>query len=128
MILAQLVVDDVDVEVDLSCVLRAELAELQLDRDVAVERDVEEEHVDEELFSVDVQWDLAADEREPGAKLDHEPLDLCDQRALETALIYITRDAEALEVVVLADDLLDQIALRRGERAGEVRDRKSTRL
>jgi hypothetical protein len=84
---------------------------------------VEEEHVDEELFSVDVQWDLAADEREPGAKLDHEPLDLCDQRMLETALIDIIRDAEKLEVVVLADDLLDQLALRRGEGAGEVRER-----
>ncbi len=50
-------------------------------------------------------------------------LDLGDQGALEPALMNVSGEPKELEVVVLVDDLLHQLALRRRQRAGEVRQR-----
>ena len=58
------------------------------------------EHVDEELFAVHVKRHLTTNEREARAELDHEALDLGDQRPLEAALSNVCGETEELEVVV----------------------------
>jgi hypothetical protein len=47
---------------------------------------VEEEHVQEELLLAHMQRNLAPEEREAGTQLDHEALDLGNERALDARL------------------------------------------
>ncbi|HWF15042.1 MAG TPA: hypothetical protein VG244_02560 [Acidimicrobiales bacterium] len=75
---AELAVDHVHVGVELSGVGRRELADLELDHDVAVER--------EEVVAVDLDVNLAADEREPLAHLEQEVPYPGHQRRLELSL------------------------------------------
>ena len=118
---AHLVVDDVQIEVELAGELRLELADLELDDHVAQQLDVEEEEVDEELVTGDLQALLPPREGEAGAKLEHEPLDVLEQRQLEAPLLDDLLAWQEREIVWVPDHLLGEFGLRRGQRAREVR-------
>lgn len=58
-----------------------------------------EEQVEVEVLAVDLQVDLLADEREPGAKLQQEPADVVEQAPLDVAFGGVFAQGEEIEVV-----------------------------
>ena len=74
------------VEVELPRVGRGEPAHLQVNDDVAVQPDVVEEQVEEEVAAADLQVVLAADEGEPGPHLQQELAHVLQQPALQVPL------------------------------------------
>ena len=74
--LAHVPVERLQVELQLAEVLGLELLNLQLERDQAVQRPVEEQQVDLEVPPADLDLVVAADEAEVPAQLDQELLPL----------------------------------------------------
>src|SRR3954451_2328076 len=89
--------------------------------DVAVGGDVEHQQVDEELVVVQLQAPLAANECEPGAHFEEEPLELGDERPLQVALGERGGEGEKLEVVWVLGQLLHQLGLAGRHGVSEVR-------
>jgi hypothetical protein len=79
------VVDEGDVEVELSGVFGLELAGLELNDDVAGMFDVEEKQVHVEIVPVDIKVDLPAHEGEPRAELAEGFGDPAGQGILQVA-------------------------------------------
>jgi hypothetical protein len=71
---------------------------------------VVEEEVEKELLFTDLQRLLAAVEREPGAQLDQELLDVVDQRLLQLALAGLLsklKEVEDVWILGCLESLLD---------------------
>lgn len=102
--------------------LRAELGHLQVDDDVAVQFDVVEEDVDEEVLLADREVVLAAEEGEADAELEHDVLEVAQEAALQVALVGSSIEGEEVEVVGVFEQALGEVGLGGGERAGEVGD------
>jgi len=80
-------------------VLRAELARLELDHDVAAEPEVVEEQVREELVAAHLQADLAAHEGEADAHLHQRVADVEHHGPLDLALVRLLAEAEKVKYV-----------------------------
>lgn len=106
---AQEVVDGRAVEVELAGVLGTERAHLQVDDDVAVELDVVEDEVDEEVVLADREVVLAAEEGEADAELEHEILQMVQQSALEVTLVGGGVEGEEIEVVGVFEQVLGEV-------------------
>lgn len=83
-------------------VLRLELVDLEFDGHQAIERPIEEEQVDREIASADLQGILASDETEVAAQFDEELLELLDQPALQIRLAVGCRQVEELQQVAVS--------------------------
>jgi hypothetical protein len=117
---AKSVLDEGDVEAELTGVSRVELPRLQLDHDVAELFDVEEQEVDEEVVALDVEVHVPTDESEPGTELPKSLCDPADHAVLEFALRRISVDSEEVEGVRVAGDLLREFGVAVRENAGVV--------
>jgi hypothetical protein len=87
------------VEVELAGVFGLKLAGFEFDDDIAELFDVEEQEVDVEVISVDVEVHLPADEGESGTQFAEGLGDPAGERVLEVALGDLAGEAEELEVV-----------------------------
>lgn len=75
-----------EVEVELADERGIERDRLELDDDEAAKLQVIEEEVEVKVLVADLEVDLAADEGEAGAELEHEALEVVDERLLDLAL------------------------------------------
>lgn len=82
----QQLIDHGQVEVELTDEGRFARYGLQLDDDEATQLQMIEEQVDLEVLVTDLKRNLPTNEREAGAQLQQEPLDVRDQRVLDVAL------------------------------------------
>ena len=73
-LVAELVIDNAQIEVHLAGVFGFEFAFLQVDHDKAAQLQVVEQQVDEEFVLADFQAKLPADESEASAELKQEAL------------------------------------------------------
>ena len=80
--LLHVAVEGLQVELELSEMVRLELIDFQLEGDQAVQCPVEEEEIQGEIPPADLEGVMAADEAEVAAQLDQELLQLLDQGAL----------------------------------------------
>ena len=117
-LVAQVVVDELDVEVELADVLRLEPAELQFDHHVPVQLAVVEEQVEEELALSGLDRHLGADECEAGAELAQEPGEVVGEGLGQVALPDRVGGEEVEDERVL-DDLPDRFPVGLGDRPVE---------
>jgi hypothetical protein len=96
---AEQIVGRRQVEVELADERRIERDRLELDDDEAAKLQVIEEEVEVEVLFANLQVDPAADEREAGAQLEEEPLDVVDEGLLDLALAPGIGGAEEVEQV-----------------------------
>jgi hypothetical protein len=115
-LVAQVAVDELDMEVELAHVLGLEAAQLPFEHHEAVQLDVIEEQVHVELSVTARDRDLSADERE--AIADQEPGKAVGQRLRQVALPYRVGGDEVEDGRVL-DDVLHRFRVRLGERLVE---------
>ena len=87
----------VQIEVHLSGVGVAELADLEVDDDEALQTPMEEQQVDAEPRVVDSQSALATDEGEVVAEFQQEVGQVLDQRLLQVGLRVLVLEVEELE-------------------------------
>ena len=91
-------VEDPHVAVHLADVLVRELPELEVDEQVALEDDVVEDEVDEEVIVVERDPLLAGDEREALAQLQEELGQLADDGSLEVTLSVLVTARQPQEI------------------------------
>ena len=108
-----MVVDDGDIEGQLPGVLVPELTDLQLDDDVADLLGVKQQQIDEALVAVDGEMDLAANERELGAKLGQGLLQPTGQGSLDRALTRSLGQVKEVEDVRILHNLLGLVGVDR---------------
>jgi hypothetical protein len=89
---------------------------------------VVEEQIEEELLLADEKRLLAPIERESGAELEQELLDVVDQRLLQLALARILSQLEEVEDVGILHRLQRPLGIRRLERDVEVGQRGALAL
>ncbi|MDB4952714.1 MAG: hypothetical protein JWO36_283 [Myxococcales bacterium] len=92
------------VELDLSGVGRLEVAELQLDRDQSLHASVEEQQIEVVVVAIEHDPLRPLDEREAGAELEEEALDLTQDRRREVLLAVGVGEVEKVEHVRVAKD------------------------
>lgn len=73
--------------------------------------DVEEEKIDEEVVTVNLEVDLPPDERKPSAELPERVDDAVDEPLLELSLRCTCVERQEVEHVRIARDLLRQIGV-----------------
>jgi len=98
---------------------RLELADLELDDDVAQLLHVEEEQVDREVVAVDLEAHLAAHESEAPTELGEGLLDPVHERLLELALGDGAAEAEEVEDEGILREVPGELGLARIETVGE---------
>ncbi len=71
-----------------------------------------EKKVDEELFSGDLEAELAADKGKPEAQLQQEASDVTHESVFDIALLGLVPETKEIEVVGIFQDLGSQPGLR----------------
>lgn len=110
-----------EIEVHLAGVLGLELADLQLNHDIASQRKLVQQQVDEEVLATDLQMLLASHHGEALSQLQQEPLHVRHQSALDIPLVGLVVESEKSENVGISARLLGLLGLGWLERAVEVR-------
>jgi hypothetical protein len=80
------------------------------------------QHVDVEIVSADSEMYLPADEREAGAELDQEPLDVIDEPHFKVSLDGGGVQGHEVEQVRVLERLLGEVAVGRGQGLRKVVD------
>ncbi len=106
---SEAVVDEGDVEAELTEVLGLELAGLEFDDDVTELLDVEKQQVDVEVVAVDLEVHLPADERESVAELAERVDDPVDECLLEMAFLHVAVEGEKVQHVRIFRQLLREV-------------------
>lgn len=114
------VVDDGDVEPELAGEGGLEFACFQLDDDVPELLGVEEEQIDEEVVTGDVEVRLAVDERKARPELAEGVNDPVEESLLKVTVRHLAREPEEVEPVRVFGELSGEVRVCRGELAGEV--------
>lgn len=109
--MAELVIDDGDVEGQLPGELVPELTDLKLNDDVADLLGVEQQQIDEEFVAVDGEVDLPADEGEPRAELGEDVLKAVGQGGFDGPLAGSGGEVEEVEDIGVLDDLLGLVGV-----------------
>lgn len=117
---SQPVFDEGNIEAELARVSRFELRGLELDDYVPELVDVEEQQVDEEVIAVDIEVDLAANEREAAAELAESIDDALDEAVFQSSLDGVSVDREELQREWILGDLLCKLGVGAVERVREV--------
>ena len=97
--LLHVAVERLQIELKLAQMFGLELDDLELEGDEAIERPVEEEQIEGEIPSADLDRVLAADVAEIAAELDQELLELLDQGTLQVGLGMRGRKVEKLDEI-----------------------------
>ena len=103
--LAVVAVEGFEVEVDLTEVLRAEFANLQLDGDEAVHAAMEEQQIEREILSADLDGILGADEAEVPSQLSDEAAQIAQESPFQIRLGMLRGQAEEFEGVDVFEEL-----------------------
>jgi len=117
---AEKIVHGGEVEIQLPGIFRLEWPDFEIDHHKASELEVVKQQVELEVFSSDLEQDLAAYEGKPDTKLDEELAQVGEKFPLQVALVRFGCEGEKIEVVRVFDDLLREIGLRLGEGRLEV--------
>ena len=99
-----------EVEIQLADEGRIERHGLQFDDDVAAKLEVVEEQVDVEVLVADLEQHLPAHEREAGAQLQEEALNVIDQRLLDLAFAARIGGPEEVEEIRILEYLGGSVA------------------
>jgi hypothetical protein len=94
---AQQVVRRRKVEVHLAGILGLELANLEIDHNIAAQLEMVEQHVQVVVLVGHFEVILAADEGKPDPQLKQEGADVLDQAALDVALLGLLAKAKEVE-------------------------------
>jgi len=97
------VVEDVEVEIELSGVFGFEFTAFEFEGYEALEVAVEEQEVDEEFFAVDFETVLVADEGEAFAQGHDHVFYIGDELAFDDAFVVFFQGYEVEEVFILED-------------------------
>lgn len=120
---AQTVVDEGNVETELTGIARVKVGGLEFDDDVAQLLNVEEQQIDVEVVPIDVEMHLSANERESGAEFTHRVEDSIDHALLEFAFGGVAADGEELERVRILGEFLRLVGIQPLKGAGKVAGR-----
>jgi hypothetical protein len=96
-------VEGLDIEAQLSEVLGFELPNFELESNEAGEAPVEEDEVDREIPTADLNRILRADEAEVAPELADEPTKVAEKRAMEVGLGVLLRQAQKLQAVLVLE-------------------------
>ena len=119
---AELVIDDAQVEVHLAGVFGLELPFLQVDHDEAAQLQVVEQEVDVEVAVADFQVKLPADEGEALAEFQQEALKLVKEIRLQFPLVERLFQGEEVEDIRVLERLPGEVGLRSRQALLEVGD------
>src|SRR5207302_349946 len=98
-IVAELVIDDAQVEIHLAGVFGLELAGLQVDDNEAAQFQVVEQQVDVKVGITDVQVKLPADKREALPQLQQKPLQVVEEIGFQLPLVEGFFEGQEIEDV-----------------------------
>lgn len=116
------VINSIDVEIELPGEFRLEWNSLELHDNVAVERNVEEEHIQLPGLAGNDDLPLATEIRKAGPELQQESGQLSFQFALQLLFLIFIWQRDEAEVVDVFGDRLGETALGRRQFASEVCD------
>jgi hypothetical protein len=120
---SQEIVDGRQVEVHFASVFGFERRHLQIDHHETPQLEMVKEQIDPELLAADLDWVLAADEREAHAQLQQKFPDLLNESGFELPFPSLLRECQEIEVVGIFEKLLGQVGLGRRQGLAEVRER-----
>jgi hypothetical protein len=92
------------VELELAQMLGLKLVNLELERDQAIKRSVEEQKVKEEVPATNLQRVLAADIAEVAAKLDQKLLQFLHQSTMQVGFGVSRRKVEKINEIGILED------------------------
>jgi hypothetical protein len=117
----QPILNEGDIETKLTGVARLEFRGLQLDNHIPKLIDVKEHQINEEVISVDIEVDLAANKRKPRAEFAERVSDALDEPGLHLSLCSVPVDGEELERERNLRDLLSELRVGAFESVRKVR-------
>ena len=113
-------IDCGDMEVELADVGAGDFATFEFDGQVSQRGCVEEQQIDEQFVTIDVEAVLTALEREPCAEFEEETFDVGDELALDFSFDRLVGEPEEVEVVWVFDQLLHQLGFADRKQSVEV--------
>ena len=97
--MAQGLIDGFEVEIELTCELRFEVAGFQFNDDIAMELGVIEEEVEVEVPVADFERDLATEVGEACTEFDEELGDVVGELILKVSFVVLLGEGEEVEDV-----------------------------
>ena len=117
-----------EVEIELTDVLRLELAGFEFDHHIATQSEMIKEQIQIKIIAADIQMILVTEESKSRPQLQKQPRDLRHQRPLNVPLHHVLPEGDEVEHIGVLHHLLRELTLLRRKRHSEVVDLFGKRL